>query len=351
VFVSSNSALVFDGLKYFREIELLSPHQAPFFLTDRQLAGLAWIAVGGRAAELPRKQLISNCMAAVAPRPDVLVKMRALLADADRERMRDFEALITDERCAHHLMDLTFGRPDLLTPDNCLERFEQIKRKTATDVEHEKEREKTTALEEQRKRLLDEHAESKSVYEKRLQEQSSEIVELETTAAKREQELSLVRDEVHRSSGSEEALKREKPLGSVALCKHVCFPCARRAILHALASIYGTMMVGSFLLVIGLELYGGSDGSLKAAISVLVLFIPIVVGFVQFYLIPDLLFGKLVHRRAQRAFEAKAREIGIWQEVKGFSIDWGRFEVRPSDERPASSLSAAPLTNTGSFLP
>jgi hypothetical protein len=140
VFVSSNSALVHDGLRYFRETGLVSPHQAPLFLTDRQLAGLAWVAVGGRAAELPRKRLISNCMAAVAPRPDVLIRMRALLAETDPERMKDFEALVTDERCSHHLMDLTFGSPDLLTAENCLERFEQIKRKTASDVEQEKER-------------------------------------------------------------------------------------------------------------------------------------------------------------------------------------------------------------------
>jgi hypothetical protein len=70
VFVTTNVDLVERGIKYFREAQSLHEQQAPPFLTDRQLAGLLWLAVGGAGNEVPRRKLLAACTAAMTPQRD-----------------------------------------------------------------------------------------------------------------------------------------------------------------------------------------------------------------------------------------------------------------------------------------
>ena len=85
LFLTKNAALANRALRFIRADYGYSDDAAPPFLTDRQMAGLVWLAPGGGAGDITTTQLLANCTLAIAPRRDVLSRVYGFLAEVDEE--------------------------------------------------------------------------------------------------------------------------------------------------------------------------------------------------------------------------------------------------------------------------
>jgi hypothetical protein len=61
-FLTHNTGLVTNGMEYLLKSKLIRPEDAPPIISDWQMAGLLWLALGGSGSDIPRKTLIANCL-------------------------------------------------------------------------------------------------------------------------------------------------------------------------------------------------------------------------------------------------------------------------------------------------
>jgi hypothetical protein len=106
----------------------------PPVLTDRQIAGVLWFAVGGNLGELSRAKLIANCSAALQPRVDIASKLNQILYETDPKKVAVFAALMRDQRAQRCFMHQTLGFPAAITRDNAESLLEQLQLATADKV-------------------------------------------------------------------------------------------------------------------------------------------------------------------------------------------------------------------------
>jgi len=135
VFVTENPRLVRATRRLLAENQLHREGEVPPAITDKYLAGLLWALFGGKAKELAPKLLLANCAAALEPRSDLLAKMHRFIAELSPEQIEYFTALMTTERAAQHLMELTLGDSEFLTRENAIGVLERL---TATLIEKQK---------------------------------------------------------------------------------------------------------------------------------------------------------------------------------------------------------------------
>ncbi len=111
---------------------------APLAITERHLAGLIWITQGGSIGDVSRELLVANCAAATAARRDVVVRVHNMLLNTSDQDAKLFEAIIMDQRAERALMDATFGDPQVITDDNVLDLLATARRATAEEITNEK---------------------------------------------------------------------------------------------------------------------------------------------------------------------------------------------------------------------
>jgi hypothetical protein len=114
--------------KRIQEVDL------PPVLTDRQIAGLLWFAVGGNLGALSKTKLIANCSAALQPRADIASKLSQVLYESDPKKVEMFTALMRDQRARRSLLHETLGFPAAITRDNADALLEQMRMATADSV-------------------------------------------------------------------------------------------------------------------------------------------------------------------------------------------------------------------------
>jgi transcriptional antiterminator Rof (Rho-off) len=123
-------------------------------VTNRYLAGLCWLISGGKSTQSPTTaRLLSNCAAALQLRPEISLRTKRFLKDIDPEMAAHFEALMTNERAAQYLAEVTFNDPNLVTANNVEDIYAEVQRRAAEKVSSEKDAfyaEKLTALEEEK---------------------------------------------------------------------------------------------------------------------------------------------------------------------------------------------------------
>jgi hypothetical protein len=98
------------------------------------MAAYLWLALGGKASDLPRKQLIVNCARMINPKKDLLDSINEILEKTDPDKSTAFHAIMSQPRSCQLAMDLTLGDSSILTEDNIEEIFERIRE----DVAYEK---------------------------------------------------------------------------------------------------------------------------------------------------------------------------------------------------------------------
>lgn len=129
VATSTNKCLITKGL--------ISADDVPPCISDRQLACVLWLCLGGSDNKLSREKLLANCIDALYPRPNLLSAVRMFLEKIDTKKAEIFEALMKDKRAQRCLIHKTHGDASMVTLGNVEELFEEIKRSTIKEFEQE----------------------------------------------------------------------------------------------------------------------------------------------------------------------------------------------------------------------
>ena len=141
VFVTRNVRLARSARQYLTEQPMFAHNYFPPCISDRHLAGLLWMSVGGGGETLSRLRLISNCSAAVVPRRDLVARMHKFFEDLNPAKVDRFNALMTNERAEHFLMDRTLSDAAVITVQNYEEIYRYIEEAAAERVIERKDRE------------------------------------------------------------------------------------------------------------------------------------------------------------------------------------------------------------------
>jgi hypothetical protein len=137
VMVTRNLAIEETARRVLIFKRLIERDDFPPVLTDRQLAGLLWFAVGGNLGAISRTKLIANCSAALNPRNDITSKLKQYLFESDPMKAEALTALMRDQRARRSLMHETLGFAIGVTRDNADYLLERMRIATADEIRRE----------------------------------------------------------------------------------------------------------------------------------------------------------------------------------------------------------------------
>ena len=177
VFVTRNTRLVSQTRRYLTERSIIARDYFPPCISDRHLAGLLWISIGGSGESLTRLRLVANCSAAVMPRRELVSRMHRFFRDLNPTKMDRFEALMTNERAEHFLMERTLSDEAVITQRNFEEIYSHIEEAAAERVAERKDEEIAT--------LKASHSQQIRGYEAKV----TELAQTSQTANRGRQEL------------------------------------------------------------------------------------------------------------------------------------------------------------------
>ncbi len=309
LFVTKNTGLVRAAVHYIGRLEGLDVTDAPI-LSDRAMAGILWVASGGKGLELPLHKLLASCTAAVRPRRDVINKVREVLQEASPEDLKTFETMIEDDRCSFSLMQNSLGDVTLVTGESTPRLLGEMKRAMAAEVEQKKDEE----LERQRLDYEDKvqaeialrRAEIEAA-ESRLSKATNDLKDaLQTVSLISEQNETLA----HNLAAMGSALKLERE-GRV----NAAFHRSRYAEWFTYAVVF---------LPIAVVLYFVADlsGSLSSPWNGIAgLSISFALGLIQFAKFPNILFGSVARRVRLKSFHRQLEKLNLTQ-YKDAPIDW-----------------------------
>ena len=180
VFVTRNVRLVNRARQYLTQQPMFAVDYFPPCISDRHLAGLLWISLGGGGDTLSRLRLIANCSAAVVPRRDLVARLHKFITDLNPAMIDRFNALMTNERAEYFLMDRTLSDVAVISQENFEEIYLYIEEAAAERVTERKDRE-IAALQEAHSRQIEHlQAEVNSLDETaRSAEQSTRVLSIE----------------------------------------------------------------------------------------------------------------------------------------------------------------------------
>lgn len=330
IFITKNGPLARDAGRFLVEQCNYSGDAATPFLTDRQAAGIMWLALGGSAGSLAERQLLANCASALTPRRDVLSAVYSLLEEADEKAAAEFEVLMTEDRCAHYVMEFALGDAALVTADNAVEILDQIKRIAIADVTEELESRREAEVTAERKRAEEMLSQIKAEHDTALARLASQTESQRETLSK---EIAA-RDEVLSRTASELAQRKEEieqqseELSSTKqvvdeLQRATIMRCVRRAravgrnvkilIAFAVAFLIGVVGISTTILTNSL-----GDG---LAIAMLIggsLFVTAALTTLISWVAPDWAFAWLVQPIVQRSYDKAIQREG----AESFADDW-----------------------------
>lgn len=136
IFVTTNAALVQSSRRYFQEVYGVDGF--PLCLSDAGLTAVVWLMEPREANDLPRKQMLANCFAALNP-PDklwrrYLAEIRRLHAAGDLTD-EDVGLLVFSSEARSELVDLTLGDVDAFAEGTVPEVLEAAREDARAGVE------------------------------------------------------------------------------------------------------------------------------------------------------------------------------------------------------------------------
>lgn len=309
-----------------------NPDAARPFITDRQAAGLMWLALGGDVNGISTKELLANCSQVVTPRRDVLSEVYKILERTDDRSAKEFEALMSEDRCAHYVMDYTLGDATLVTQDNAVTMLEDVKRKAVEDMlaqdraAHDAEmadlkKEMDAAL----RHTVDEYKgvtdETVARYERELEVARSELASKEEHIAEVAHSLEgAMADSVAQVAALERTQETLDAMERVTLMS--CARIARRAtvarrvglvlaisVVGAIAGLF-TNMIFTIVQNRGVQL---AVGAIYAVLSAAIV---VVLGWGM----PDILFGGRFKKFEIERFQREVERIGLTASLDRWSI-------------------------------
>lgn len=139
VFITSNSSLQRQARAFLLANEFLSKDEFSPVVTDRHFSGLCWLLFGGKStASLSVARLLANCSNALRSRPDVVERTKKFLSSLDPVKAQHFEALMTSERAAQFMTEVTLGDALLVTESNAEKIYGQVEAIAAEKIAKEK---------------------------------------------------------------------------------------------------------------------------------------------------------------------------------------------------------------------
>lgn len=137
IFLTTNARLDKNALNFCRKNGFVQQNHIGPTVTNERMAAYLWLALGGKASDLPRKQLIVNCARMINPKKDLLDSINEFLEKTDPEKSTAFHAIMSQPRSCQLAMDLTLGDSSILTEENIEEIYERIREDVAFEkVQH-----------------------------------------------------------------------------------------------------------------------------------------------------------------------------------------------------------------------
>ena len=168
VFVTRNTRLVSQSRRYLVKHSFIAQDYFPPCISDRHLAGLLWISIGGSGESLSRLRLIANCSAAVMPRLGLVSRMHRFFEDLNPTKLDYFESLMINERAEHYLMNHTLSDAAVITQRNYEEICDGIEDAVAERVTERKNEEIAS--------LKESHSRKIRRFETKVEELGQEII-------------------------------------------------------------------------------------------------------------------------------------------------------------------------------
>jgi hypothetical protein len=328
VFVTRNTRLARLSRIFLTRAGLMGEDYFPPCITDRYMAGLLWITQGGGGSQLSRERLIANCTNAVMPRRDVVTRMHKFLSGVNPDMAARFEALMTNERAEHFLMDRTVADFELITDKNLEQIYQDVELIAGERVAAQKDAQIEDLMSQhtsELRRLREAHEREIGAAHERstasLMEESARAVSLETQLHGERERADAATATVTQL----QAAARERTISLLQQCVEAGSASARRARIGV-----GVAMV---VIAVGLGLATRfvPDWTSTPRVGVLTTIALIVVtqmfSVINYLIFPDALLARYVKRRRDNAFRARAQELGVEAALEHFEVDWADSRV------------------------
>jgi hypothetical protein len=313
LFVTSNPWVADRSRRVLGKTRVYDESDVPPALTDRYLAGLLWVLYGGKAGELPGQVLLANCAAAIEPKADLIKRMHKFLVGVDGKQAEYFQALMTEERAAQYLSQLSLGESSYISQDNAELVLETMK--LALLEKHERERE------EERKNY-------ERNAEKQAEEHEKERKAIEEERRQAETEVLQARDEMRAALSIVRVLEEEKRLDRARRNDD-----ERKALEWCVERVQSRLRAVHWLAAVSIGVLG-----VVAALSAsqaendylrwFGLFSGGVVIMLSFWKVPDLMLSRWIDSVRDSELDRALANRGISAECfTRWSIDWQTGEV------------------------
>lgn len=316
VFVTRNGRLVRRSRRYLADRSLVAHDYFPPCISDRHLAGLLWISIGGGGDTLPRLRLVANCSAAVMPRRDLVSRMHRFFEDLNPTMEKHFQALMTNERAEHFLMDRTLSDVAVITQDNYEEIYRDIEEVAAERVSKQKD---------------SEIASLKSTHMQELETYIAKADKLDQTARTAKQDASELAHNVQGLAEENEQLAVDKHGLSERLDRSerqwatACLKRGRRIVLatHAALTAFSAL-VAAFA-----SLMGATSLGLQLTVGGLTFVGTLGLAALGNRVWRDNPLERWIARQRDAAVGRFARESGVEHVLTTYELHWDAGTVRP----------------------
>lgn len=185
--VTSNSSLVHVARDFFDRAR----HQWPLAMSDNDIAALLWVKQPQQFPNVPRTQVVADCIAALSPSSDIweaVLKEAERLASAGAVNEQDIVILRSAPEAHRAIMDATLGEPHNVNEKTVLEAVQRTKEQINEPLKKQLESAQTKIADTEKHAVQLEY--SKLELQSRMDEQEAELDSLK-------QGQSLVRDRIH----------------------------------------------------------------------------------------------------------------------------------------------------------
>ncbi|WP_375592008.1 hypothetical protein [Chitiniphilus eburneus] len=352
LFLTTNSKLQSQSKKFLISKKIISKDSLPPILTDRYFSGLTWLMYGGEGNSLPRAKLLSNCASALRDRPDVIRKTKTFLNELKPELAAHFEALMTNDRAAAYMTEITLGDSLLITQENVLTIYAEVELIAAERVSQMKDEEYGKKLNEKEKEI---NELSKSIIEmnKKNEEKSQQIqdnkfeinhlksnIELisnslqntTTTLKKTEEEREAINrrfDELEKTNIATQKNLRNQEI--IAIKNSLKKAKDYRRNMKIVAALIYLILIG---ITNYIDKYPQTLNSIGATRHWPLIFIAsqILISFIFLGSVLNILFKKTIQHRAIEVFKRELSNAGYGTENPTISINLENFTLQDLEE-------------------
>lgn len=289
IFITENTKLVSNSQRFLKQRNLADYSAVPPAITEKYLAGLLWVLYGGKGAEITRHLLLANCARALEPRNDVAAQMHKFLVGIDSSKAEFFEKLMTEERAAQYLMQLTLGDSALLTKGNVEDVLEQVKLSLVEKMDiHQRE---------EIQKLQDAQNLELATRERRIAELRDEVLESNTGQLELKEQIRSLGDAVEKSSSAIAVMTQQFQASQDALDeknKNLLAKISRKSKSYrGMLEVLFSALLALILLYISLNI---NTDSLSSTQNYIYWAISIIIILTSTWKLPDYIFSPIIDK-------------------------------------------------------